>query len=735
VINANGTYTYTPNANFNGTDVIVVSICDAGLPLPAVCVNDTITITVTAVNDAPIVDNETITTNEDTPATGDLTDAGDSDPDGTPLTANTTPVSGPSNGTIVINANGTYTYTPNANFNGTDVIVVSICDAGLPLPGICVNDTIFITVTAVNDAPIVDNEIITTNENTPATGDLTDAGDSDPDGTPLTANTTPVSGPSNGTIVINPDGTYTYTPNPGFSGTDVIVVSICDAGLPLPGVCVNDTITVTVLTVTETNPDMNVTSLNIPVSGNLVTNDDVPVGTTYGTPIGNPSNPAGGTIAMNPDGTYTFTGTNTGVYTYNVPVCAPGQTTNCPTEELIITVLDPNSTTNNPINNTDLATSTTTTPVVINGLSNDASGNTGGSLNPGSLTITDAPNHGTATVNPSTGAVTYTANAGFVGTDTLVYQVCDNSSPTPLCGTAMQIITILPANGVNDGPAASDDYMSEEGTTPATGNVLINDTDPEGNTLNVTPQTTTIPGKGTLVLNTDGTYTFTPVPGFTGTVDIPYTACDNGIPQVCTQATLYITYRVSNTPLYVNLFSFKAKSNACDIDLVWEAKNEVNFSRYEILRKVEGSSDFVKIAEINSKATDDKLVTYNYRDKDLLSNKRYEYKLKMVDMDSRYSFSKTELVKLDCRPKEEIAVYPNPIRGNELYIDLYNEIGTDYKFTLVDMTGRKILESSKTLNNERETVTLSTHHIAAGVYHLLVETPQSSAISYKIIKE
>ena len=247
VINANGTYTYTPNANFNGTDVIIVSICDAGLPLPGICVNDTITITVTAVNDAPIVDNETITTNEDTPATGDLTDAGDLDPDGTPLTANTTPVSGPTNGTIVINSNGTYTYTPNANFNGTDVIIVSICDAGLPLPGICVNDTITITVTPVNDAPVVDNETITTNEDTPATGDLTDAGDLDPDGTPLTANTTPVSGPTNGTIVINANGTYTYTPNANFNGTDVIIVSICDAGLPLPGICVNDTINITVI--------------------------------------------------------------------------------------------------------------------------------------------------------------------------------------------------------------------------------------------------------------------------------------------------------------------------------------------------------------------------------------------------------------------------------------------------------------------------------------------------------
>jgi gliding motility-associated-like protein len=56
----------------------------------------------------------------------------------------------------VINANGTYTYTPNANFNGTDTVVVSICDAGLPLPGICVNDTIFITVIPCTSIPTFD---------------------------------------------------------------------------------------------------------------------------------------------------------------------------------------------------------------------------------------------------------------------------------------------------------------------------------------------------------------------------------------------------------------------------------------------------------------------------------------------------------------------------------------------------------------------------------------------------
>jgi gliding motility-associated-like protein len=101
-------------------------------------------------------------------------------------------------------------------------------------------------VTAVNDAPVVDNEIETTTEDTPVTGDLTNAGDTDPDGTPLTVDTTPVSGPSNGTIVINTDGTYTYTPNSGFTGLDTVVVSICDAGTP-GVICVNDTIFITVV--------------------------------------------------------------------------------------------------------------------------------------------------------------------------------------------------------------------------------------------------------------------------------------------------------------------------------------------------------------------------------------------------------------------------------------------------------------------------------------------------------
>ena len=244
-----GVITFVPNSNYNGVVSFPYVINDGNGGTATA--NEVITLT--AVNDAPVVDNDTNTMLEDgTPATGDLTDAGDSDPDGTVLLVNTTPVSGPTNGTIVIRADGTYTYTPNANFNGTDVITIRVCDQGTPLPAICVNQTLTIRVNPVNDAPVVDNDTnVMLEDGTPATGDLTDTGDSDPDGTVLLVNTTPVSGPTNGTIVINADGTYTYTPNANFNGTDVITVEVCDQGIPLPAICVNQTLTINVNSVND----------------------------------------------------------------------------------------------------------------------------------------------------------------------------------------------------------------------------------------------------------------------------------------------------------------------------------------------------------------------------------------------------------------------------------------------------------------------------------------------------
>ena len=126
-LNANGSYDYTPAANFNGTDSFTYRANDGTDDSnPA-----TVTITVNPVNDAPVAADDVATTDEDTTLTvtapGVL--ANDSDTEGSPLTG--TLVSPPtSSSAFTFNADGSYSYTPAANFNGTDSFTYRRATAG-----------------------------------------------------------------------------------------------------------------------------------------------------------------------------------------------------------------------------------------------------------------------------------------------------------------------------------------------------------------------------------------------------------------------------------------------------------------------------------------------------------------------------------------------------------------------------------------------------------------------------
>ncbi len=283
------------------------------------------------------------------------------------------------------------------------------------------------------------------------------------------------------------------------------------------------------------NPDFNVTQINVPVPGNVSTNDKVPTGTTYGpTATADAGNPTGATFTLNTDGTYTFTATTVGVYTYLVPVCVPDL--GCTSVPLVITVTDPTKTTNKPVANTDIAvvTGAPTNPgsVTINVKANDGPGNTGGTL--GDPTPT-TPEHGTVSVVG--GNVVYTPTAGYYGEDMFTYTVCETPG-TNLCATATVYLTVKQPGATNTTHAA-DDYVSTAAGITATGNVSTNDTDPEGNTNTVTAQSITN-AKGVFTLLADGSFTFVPASGITGPVDFIYTTCDNGTPSACAMATLHV---------------------------------------------------------------------------------------------------------------------------------------------------------------------------------------------------
>ncbi|UFH53027.1 Ig-like domain-containing protein [Spirosoma sp. KNUC1025] len=281
------------------------------------------------------------------------------------------------------------------------------------------------------------------------------------------------------------------------------------------------------------NPDFNVTTKKIPVSGNVSTNDIVPAGTTYGTPTASSGNPTGATITLNSNGVYSFTATNPGSYTYSVPVCATGQTT-CPVTPLIITVLDVVSTTNIPVANPDYASVQSSTAaagsVTVNVRANDGPGNTGGTLN--IPTIISAPTHGSATVD-GTGNVIYTPATGYIGDDVLTYQVCE--TPGGLCSSA-QVTIHVTAPGSST-VTVVDDYAKTRSGVAVTGNLLTND---QGSGLTVSNAGTIVSSLGTLVISSTGSFSFTPVSTVTGPVDFTYTACDNSTTAVCGTATLHV---------------------------------------------------------------------------------------------------------------------------------------------------------------------------------------------------
>jgi hypothetical protein len=172
-------------------------------------------VTVTAVNDPPVAGSDSFTTNEDTPlvvaAPGVL--ANDGDPDsGATVTAS--PGTGPAHGTVALTANGSFTYTPAANYNGADSFTYyATLTYGPSVPVVTLSATVSLTVVSVNDAPVAVDDtypLATTSTLTiAAPGVLTN--DADVDSPALTA--VLAAGPSRGTLVLNPDGSFVYTPN------------------------------------------------------------------------------------------------------------------------------------------------------------------------------------------------------------------------------------------------------------------------------------------------------------------------------------------------------------------------------------------------------------------------------------------------------------------------------------------------------------------------------------------
>lgn len=545
-INPDGTFDYTPNGGFNGTDVFTYSICDDGVP--SMC--DTATVTIQVVpdnggNEPPIANDDEAQTNENTPVSGNVLN-NDGDPDGDPITS-AGPLTGPDNGTVSIAPNGDFTYTPDPGFTGTDTFTYQTCDAG-PL---C--DTATVTITVLppydpgNDPPFAGDDAALTPQEVPVSGDLL-LNDNDPNEDNITINTTPVSGTSNGGLTILTDGTYTYTPNPGFTGTDQFVYQICDDGTP--SLCAQATCYITVYP--DNNPpiaedDFNNTLVNIPINGNVITNDSDPDGdniTVSPTLVDQPDN---GIVTINPDGTYTYT-PNTdyeGEDSFSYEICDDGVPSLCDTAEVAIEIIPITLGNEPPIANDDVAQTLQGVPVTSNVLGNDDDPD-GDPITLTTTPVTD-PSNGSVSILPD-GTYTYTPDPAFIGIDSYTYRICDDGNPS-LCDTATVTIDVLPDMGPeNDPPFAGDDGALTPQDVPVSGQLLTNDSDPNGDNIFLQLPQISGPSNGSVILDPNGTYTYTPNPGYTGPDQFVYEICDDGVPSLCAQATCYITVYADNVP-------------------------------------------------------------------------------------------------------------------------------------------------------------------------------------------
>jgi large repetitive protein len=219
-------FTGTPPVDNTGAPVVIpVTVDDGKGGIVAT------TITIAPVNPGPTAVADTVNTAFNTPVVVGLL-ANDTDPDGDPLTVVSATVPA-AQGTLT-NAGGVWTFTPAAGFTGTATISYTMRDQD----GTTSSSTHDVVVAGPGAAPVAANDIYTAPYGSPVSGNAA-AGDTYPPGSTFVA----VSQPLNGTLSFKPDGTFTYTANPDFVGTETFIYSVTDpagrtvmAALPFNGV-------------------------------------------------------------------------------------------------------------------------------------------------------------------------------------------------------------------------------------------------------------------------------------------------------------------------------------------------------------------------------------------------------------------------------------------------------------------------------------------------------------------
>ncbi|WP_295641014.1 Ig-like domain-containing protein, partial [uncultured Methylibium sp.] len=563
-INPDDTLVFTPTPGYSGPATITYTISDGQGGSSTASVHLAV-----SANNAPIaVDDGSAATPlvsvaEDSGASAPITVLGnDSDPDGHPLgvIAATSP-----NGTVTINANGTLSFTPAANFNGPTTISYTISDG----QGGTATATVHVAVTPVNDAPVATDDgtaaspLLTVPEDSGASAPITVlANDTDVDGDPLAvvAATSP-----NGTVTINPDGSLSFTPAANFSGPTTISYTVSDgqggtstATVHVAVTPVNDAPVATddgsvaspLLTVAEDSG----ASAPITVLANDTDVDGDPLTVVAAT---SPN----GAVTINADGTLSFTpaANFSGPTTISYTISDGQGGTSTATVHVAVTPDNDGPTAVD--DGTPAAPALTvaedsgaSAPITV--LAND----TDDDGDPLSIIAATSPN-GTVTINPD-GTLSFTPAANFNGPTTISYTISDGEGGS---STAVVHVAVTP---VNDAPVAQPAAAVVAEDAPVlTGNVVATDVD-AGAVLSFA---LTGGAPAGLAFNPDGSFAFDPSNaayqslgvGQSVVLTMPYTVTDDQ--GATSTANLVITVTGTNDAPVAQAASFSVAEDGAPI--------------------------------------------------------------------------------------------------------------------------------------------------------------------------
>ena len=654
------------------------------------------------------------------------------------------------------------------------------------MDGDCSTATVTITIIPVNDVPIAVNDVNTTNEDTPVSGNAavndTPSGDGGNSWSLVGAN----GGAIHGTVTMNSSGGYTYTPAANYNGTDVFTYRVCD----VDGDCSTATVTITIIPVDDAPVavnDENSTWQNVSVSGNVFTNDNninndnpnfgsflnqttfgiISSGTIIsgvdktGTPKAN-----AGVITFNTNGSYTYYPLITFTGTVSLPylLCSNSFTPKCDTAVLSITVDKYPNVTNSVIANNDENISYGA--IVSSTLfSNDSdpqgngftvTGITGGT--PGNVfTISGVDQGGNPVTNAGTlnvkgdGYYIYTPAGGFTGSIKVSYTITDAFGAT---STATLNIDVLPdLNGpANDPPVASDDFSYTGFNTPVMGSFIKNDGDPNNDPISFNG-TVIVPGGiktpigpplftnkgGTVQFYADGSYLFTALSGFTGPDYVIYTICDVTavVPQpLCALAQIHflVGSPLSTLPVIGLRATAALQTNIATIK--WETESEQNSAYFEVERSLDNTNFTSTGIRINAAGNSSTKKGYLLEDNiiGLTQHPVIYYRVKLTDIDGNIKYSNTVLVRI--KKFVDITAWPNPF-NSFVSINVTVSQHTFLEIRLTDIGGRTIrTKHQEAAKGVSQFTFTELDNLANGIYLLdITDTISGNKTVLKFIKE